>query len=261
MRLTAKRLTEIQARAEAATEGPWGVDGNAQCGPEDSLSVYPVRGGGAVAYMQPLWDDAKFIAHAREDIPALLAEIDRLRGECQRLANETKHPAWANITDGTVDDLGNEAVERMARAILQQSPPEVPERIEEWPEDDTHLQGELWLDWTGHYVWIFEPTADNPRRWVLRCRYGGAYVSQESRPTRGPFTRATDPSLPRTWDTLDDVPEDVERATGDYAGTRRKLARSSLCESGWLKGGPSGGWVELPVDQIKYVKNIREGEL
>lgn len=81
MNITDKRLTEIRARTEAATDGPWAVDGPAQCGPGDTLTVYPAEDGGALAYVQPSWDDAEFIAHAREDIPALLAEIDRLRGE------------------------------------------------------------------------------------------------------------------------------------------------------------------------------------
>lgn len=81
MSITDKRLAEIQARTEVATEGPWIVDGPAQCGPGDTLTVHPVENGGTLAYVQPSWGDAEFIAHAREDIPALLAEIDRLRGE------------------------------------------------------------------------------------------------------------------------------------------------------------------------------------
>lgn len=71
----------IQARLSAATEGPWSVDGPAQCGPGDTLTVYPVEDGGALAYVQPSWDDAEFIAKAPTYIPALLAEVDRLRGQ------------------------------------------------------------------------------------------------------------------------------------------------------------------------------------
>lgn len=77
--MTQERLDEIEAREAKATEGPWGVDGPAQCGPGDSLAVYHVEDGGTVAYVQPSWDDAEFIAHARTDIPALLAEVERLR--------------------------------------------------------------------------------------------------------------------------------------------------------------------------------------
>lgn len=79
------KLSEIEARAKAATEGPWSVgeefrthvvDG-AFAG-DDRLPVasQPSNGLGATA-----WDEANatFIAHAREDVPALVAEVRRLR--------------------------------------------------------------------------------------------------------------------------------------------------------------------------------------
>lgn len=54
--MTQQRLAEIEARCEAATPGPWKPK-------RDFLS----------------WDcNAAFIAHARQDIPALLAEVERL---------------------------------------------------------------------------------------------------------------------------------------------------------------------------------------
>ena len=71
----ADRLDEIQARADGATDGPWGVDGAAHPGPDDSLVVYPLEDGGAVAYVQPLYADAVFIAHARADVPRLVAAL------------------------------------------------------------------------------------------------------------------------------------------------------------------------------------------
>lgn len=69
------RLAQIAARADATTDGPWGVDGAAHPGPDDSLVVYPLEDGGAVAYVQPLHADAEFIAHARADVPALVAAL------------------------------------------------------------------------------------------------------------------------------------------------------------------------------------------
>lgn len=77
--MTQERLDAIQAREAKATAGPWAIDGPAQCGPSDTLVVYPVEDGGTLAYVQPSWDDAEFIAHARQDVPALLAEVERLR--------------------------------------------------------------------------------------------------------------------------------------------------------------------------------------
>lgn len=74
-------LDEIQARADAATEGPWEVDRNYPFSSDlvgifatdaknyvlkatDDLDDYPVTSG-----------DATFIAHAREDVPKLVAAI------------------------------------------------------------------------------------------------------------------------------------------------------------------------------------------
>lgn len=77
--MTQEQLDAIRERTEKATEGPWDVEGPAYCGPLDTLVVYPVEDGGALAYVQPSWEDAEFIAHARQDVPALLAEVERLR--------------------------------------------------------------------------------------------------------------------------------------------------------------------------------------
>lgn len=65
----------IRARAATATPGPWGTR------PIDDGGAFLVRnpqvsGTGLVEFDRPA--DAQFIAHARTDIPALLAALDRL---------------------------------------------------------------------------------------------------------------------------------------------------------------------------------------
>lgn len=80
-------LDAIEARANAATEGPWHVvtawtdyvayqvtdDGEAA-----SMNCY--GGSGAMnTGLGVIEDDAEFIAHARTDVPALVAEVRRLR--------------------------------------------------------------------------------------------------------------------------------------------------------------------------------------
>jgi len=85
--LTDEQLAEIRARAYAATLGPWWSGSLNSC---RWLRVSPqpihpeVDGSGEDYYGCHLpWDnadaDGDFIAHARTDIPALVAEIDRLR--------------------------------------------------------------------------------------------------------------------------------------------------------------------------------------
>lgn len=139
---------------------------------------------------------------------------------------------------------------------LPADPPKVPEQIEEWPEDDTHLRGEFWKDRQGD---VLTYTGDGWRFWAERL---GQWCPLPIKPGYYlPLTRTTDPSLPRTWDTLDAVDADVDRATGDYAGIRRELARGELSESGWFRrvlDNAPRRWAELPAGQAKYVTNIRE---
>ena len=70
------RLAEIRARVEAATEGPWEwlahttVDG-------DKWAVFHGESTPALAMNNDGWaPDAEFIAHARTDLPALLAAVE-----------------------------------------------------------------------------------------------------------------------------------------------------------------------------------------
>lgn len=74
-------VAAIRERCEAATPGPWIRD------PEYASVCAPARDGECVAVCSMSdgppaagWvADAEFIAHAREDIPVLLAEIERLQ--------------------------------------------------------------------------------------------------------------------------------------------------------------------------------------
>lgn len=94
----------IQERVAAATNGPWKAKATAsgRCdgivpdyhnhegddcyadderGPCPSTEEIVTTDAG---YYGPKWADAEFIAHAREDIPALLAEVTRLRAQLEK---------------------------------------------------------------------------------------------------------------------------------------------------------------------------------
>lgn len=61
-------LDAIRARAQAATPGPWST--------QERQNVYiPLPWGGLKAHVETD-ANAEFIAHARTDVPALLAEVD-----------------------------------------------------------------------------------------------------------------------------------------------------------------------------------------
>lgn len=119
--LSAEQLAEIRARVEAATPGPWGTydDGTGRidiaAGLEETGHGYTCRRSIAQTDDEPIdndpahvaWDsdadldqieaDAAFIAHARTDVPALLAEVDRLTKRVAEL--ETAPLAWTTQLD------------------------------------------------------------------------------------------------------------------------------------------------------------------
>lgn len=79
-------LDAIEARANAATPGPWehGADKNGGVrdiyAPDDTHIT-----GGA------LYADAVFLAYARTDVPLLVAEVRRLRAECELRRHRENH--------------------------------------------------------------------------------------------------------------------------------------------------------------------------
>lgn len=79
-RLTAQEIEAIRKRAESATEGPWKWDGDSLTYRKHGMldPIVWANQYGDITVEEP---DAEFIANAREDIPKLLAEIERLRSE------------------------------------------------------------------------------------------------------------------------------------------------------------------------------------
>ncbi len=101
-----ERLEEIRRREEAATPGPWeskcrsvGNEENDPAWPETDFLQFHVHGtdGSEDEVAGPkevTWGrgdfygrDADFIAHTREDIPWLLAEVERLEGVANEASN------------------------------------------------------------------------------------------------------------------------------------------------------------------------------
>jgi hypothetical protein len=76
-------LQAIRKRAEAADTGPWFCeDGNIYTKTE----IAPGCPGMIAEFVYR--DEAEFIAHARQDVPALIAEVERLREQQARLVGE-----------------------------------------------------------------------------------------------------------------------------------------------------------------------------
>ena len=77
--MSEQELTEIEERANAATREPW-IVGDAYV-PTASLSAVSVYGMGMEVAECQMDTDGAFIAAARADVPALVAEVRRLRAE------------------------------------------------------------------------------------------------------------------------------------------------------------------------------------
>ena len=105
-KLSEKEIEAIRKRAEMATEGPWQKDGAIDIHSPNGTEVAAAWGGYA---------DQEFIAHAREDIPKLLAEIDRLNSELSKYSQsefENMCEDWYALSAGEYSDKGVEITKR-----------------------------------------------------------------------------------------------------------------------------------------------------
>jgi BMFP domain-containing protein YqiC len=100
--MTRPALDATRARCDAATPGPWRVDGSTydeDC--NEHLAPYGLEGpngrliwsSGGGEYAHPDMATAQFIAHSREDVKALLACIEELESRTSYTVGETE---WAH---------------------------------------------------------------------------------------------------------------------------------------------------------------------
>jgi hypothetical protein len=81
-------LMSIKARCDAATSGPWRswIEGRDHEAGSNFIQTGPDTGRGPdIELLGASNADQDFIAHARQDVPRLLAEVHRLRAEVARL--------------------------------------------------------------------------------------------------------------------------------------------------------------------------------
>ena len=108
-------LDTLRKIAEQATPGPWEVDGPANAGPDDTLVLHN-NDGGAIAYVQPLWDDATHIATF--DPPTVLSLITRLE-QAEQLV-QINNQAMLEQTQRA--EQAEQAVARVREVIHQYDP-------------------------------------------------------------------------------------------------------------------------------------------
>lgn len=148
--MTAERRAAIKARADAATPGPWVVSSEYASGvdlgykPDHERTwgygcgndfVCDLNDGEYHEYHNKAEQmaNASFIAHARENVPALMAEVERLRAENKRLE---KAANWlANMLasyEGCPHETWLEAFNRDAIPRIH--------RCKEWDAEDEILE-------------------------------------------------------------------------------------------------------------------------
>ena len=119
--MTDADLDAIEQRTNAATEGPWFQDsdnpglvwGEQRSDGDGYWSLFASETGhDATAEPQ----DAEFIAHARSDVPALLAEVRRLRAMEQRVREYARHLARP-FADGVPDREGEQIASELLAAL------------------------------------------------------------------------------------------------------------------------------------------------
>jgi len=167
--MTPERLAEIKARADAATEGPWWTDARwseEECGTSiiaartdcGELPGNPSRGQVAFAtQMLPAnarrcERDAVFIAHARTDIPDLLAtitglqaEVERHKSECASYWVSADMRPWVDLAESKgLGHFGKKLKGMFSRAIkAEQSSVEAHNKIEFLYADLTAAQARV----------------------------------------------------------------------------------------------------------------------
>lgn len=85
--LDTEGLAAIQERVEKATEGPWGIQPDSASGKDEAYCYWHRVGPLDLTGRDPDADSV-FIAHARADIPALLAHVAHLEGILRDLASD-----------------------------------------------------------------------------------------------------------------------------------------------------------------------------
>lgn len=134
-RVTDQELSDIEARCGRASPGPWTsiVEGRDQQGGSSFiLTGPPGREGADMELVGATDDEQDFIAHARQDIPRLLAEVARQR-QSFPITSRKMETRMDRVTDQQLEEI-----EARSRRV-----PPAPWR---WIEGEDRLSGRNFID-------------------------------------------------------------------------------------------------------------------
>ena len=117
-----EQLQEVEARANAATPPPWKVERLGSYADHDEARISLADD----TIESCKYENATFIAHARSDVPALCAEVERLdkvvdtlAKTCERLSSrDLDYTGWCEVFGYTADQW-REAVEKVVADELK----------------------------------------------------------------------------------------------------------------------------------------------
>lgn len=113
MAIDDEKLDEIEARAEAATDGPWRVEPYSEA---HKGSFIVVSADGTELFdADAHYNECILAAHARQDVPALVAEVRRLRAVLEDM-RDVYESAWNH---GDVGDKTADEMDALAREALE----------------------------------------------------------------------------------------------------------------------------------------------
>lgn len=94
--MTDGQLKEVKERESKATPGSWKYDGYGEQvrTDDDQFKIADIRGIGAGL---PIDDNGQFIAHARTDIPLLIAEVERLQAKLTVIEDKVDGMNWNSM--------------------------------------------------------------------------------------------------------------------------------------------------------------------
>jgi len=112
--VNSEQLNAIKERVAKATQGPWEYD-------EEDRGIWNK---GALNYLGIVKlpnNDAKFIAHSREDVPALVGEVERLRKVLSYYADEKHYEPYCIPMGDYASDVTEDNGEIARQALVGES--------------------------------------------------------------------------------------------------------------------------------------------
>lgn len=177
--LSPERLAGISARVESATAGPWCTDSwEIYQGTEYAAGAEWIGETcrGSVDGTQDR-ADAAFIAAARTDVPALLAEVERLKAELAKYVGHeptiAEEMAYLSGCLNAVRNLCDEAKRDGALGITIEAVEQAADG--QRPDDPNDNRLRLYIDGKG-FAWIDSCTDADGTQYV--CQVDGAFISE-----------------------------------------------------------------------------------